>query len=144
MKYILTAVFAMALNLASGQVYQLPEAEDHIPKDKEYKYLLVYKAINDGWVTGNGVMSREREWVLRTEAYYTIDELMKRLNSGGSYWNDQKAEITIEQENIIAIYDLKKAEKINLKLNVEEKSRPREVVIEADKWTERKYEIVKP
>lgn len=147
-KYLITAFALLALNVGFGQVTNFIEPENKIP-NKDFTHIMVYKNLNERFHQSGMIISQKREWVLETKGFYSLKELTDWLNSrNDNYWGlagaQKRANVVVEKENIVAIYDISKATKVNLKMVTEKKSQPYKVETKYEEWEERHYEIETP
>lgn len=102
-----------------AQSYTIPT-----PKNKEkksYNYILVYRKWEASPRYVNGMSFQYYDWITRTIGFENWDELIKWLNSSDYISFNGEKQVRINEDELIAIYDLTKAEKINVKLIIEEK-----------------------
>jgi len=78
--------------------------------------------------------------------FETLDSLVNWLNSPRGYYHTNVAlvepkHVLLDETQIIAIYDLKNAQKIELSLIQEEKKLEKRVEIQEMKWTDKFYKV---
>lgn len=101
-------------NIDAQQPCTVPSPTD---KEKEnYNYILIYRRWQPGIKFVDDTAVQYYDWVTKITGFKNFDDLIKWLNSS----NDENS-VIINEDELIAIYDLTKAEKIDVKLTVEEK-----------------------
>lgn len=101
-------------NTDTQQPYTIPPPTN---KEKEnYNYVLIYRRWQPGIKFVDDTAVQYYDWVTKIIGFKNFDDLIKWLNSSNNENN-----VIINEDELIAIYDLIKAEKIDVKLTVEEK-----------------------
>lgn len=136
MKTSIIILFVLLSQVCIGQIIinDKPKIEDK----KDYSYILIYRTWDQGWKQFGDHLSQKSNWTTHIEGFNSLKELLGWVNIIG--W-DGKPKVRISENEFIAIYDLVKAGKIELKLKTENKSLPKRIEIEEEKWTETSYEI---
>lgn len=108
------------------------------------KYVLVYKSEALSFYSGltpkygtslQAVVETFPKETIYSECsilFDSVSEVIEFLNSSIGF---------IEENNIIGIYDLTTAKRVKVKLKIEKKSQPRQVIIEEKTWEEKEYVI---
>jgi hypothetical protein len=136
MKQLLISVLVF-ISLNSFAQYQLPSPNNDA-KEK-YTHIVVYRTWDNHMKQYGDMMSMESTWITKIQGFHSLDEVMSWL----SYKDEltQKNVVRLSENELIKIYDLNAAKEIKVKLETEEKSLPKRVEIQAEKWTEQKYVI---
>lgn len=135
---ILTTLLILLSFSGFSQSYFNDEAKCPDEAKKEYRYLLVYRECQTFSKLGF-VYDPYQAWVIKSEVFDSLNQLVSRLSN--QTWKGKR--IDIQESDLIGIYDLQKAKKIEVVLKIEHKVQPRQVVIEKDEWDESYYELKK-
>lgn len=107
------------------------------------KYVLIYKSESTFKITTNHALTpavidtsaKETIYSEHSVLFDSLSEVMEFLNSRiDGLWS-------IKEKDIVGIFDLTSAKKVKVKLKIEKKSQPRQVVIEEKTWEEKEYVI---
>lgn len=126
--------------LCSGQTWSLGTP---LNRTTQPNYLLVWNEIEDRMYFSGGNVSPGRQTVTKSQVFNRLEDVLSFLNTETSgYFNSpDKKVVNIPSENIVGIWDLRNAGKIEITLKTEKKRREKEVVIEADEWEDNYYII---
>jgi hypothetical protein len=107
----------------------------------QYSYVVIYRNWESVSKSKGDSMWYENEWVTKTQGFEKWHELITWMNSSGNHWSNQlnRKFTRIDEDELIAIYDLTKAEKIRLKFESVQETLPRRVVREEEKWTDNEW-----
>lgn len=143
MKILLTLIISLlTLNCFSQAFIEQPDVNIVKP---DYKYILVWRNWEGHMVQNGDMMSVINSWKINFEGFNTIKEIMNWINTSSvDFLGREHHDIytRINKDQFIAIYDLLNSKKIHIKFKTEQKSLPKRVEIEAEKWTETKAEII--
>lgn len=129
---------AIILSINSySQVFHYPTPNNE--SKPEYKFIIIWRTWGSGMVQHGDLMGMEYKWNINMRGFYSQDEVTNWLNSGQGY--DGKPTVTISADQLIGVYDLTKSAKLEVELKTENKSLPKRVEIEEEKWTEQHYEL---
>lgn len=128
-------ISAMLFGVCQGQAFI--SAPTNEPK-ASYSFILVFRKWESYMVYRGDAASSSQSWVTHINGYSSLSELLSSLNIKD--WNGRPS-VSMSENEFIAIYDITTAKKIEVRLNTEEKSLPKRVEIQAEKWTEQKYEV---
>lgn len=130
---VLIALLCFFLPEVKAQTFTIPNKNNE-PKEN-YNYILIYRNWEAVWQNNGGAMYPSYDWVTKIEGFRNWDDLMKWMNSF-NYWDDGKKRVRLTEDELIAIYDLTRAEKIKLELKAEEKVLPKRIELQEEKWTD--------
>lgn len=133
---ILTTLFVLLSFTGFSQSYFNDEIKCPDEHKKEYRYLLLYRECKS-FMKLQFEADTYHAWVIRSEVFDSLNQLVSRLTN--QTWQGKR--IDIQESDLIGIYDLQKAKKIEVVLKIEHKIQPRQVVIEKDEWDESYYEL---
>lgn len=107
------------------------------------KFILIYKDKSYGGPTlrllGDNYVISNSGHQTNIKGFNTEKELFDWINSTSWLYADGRKDVRIEPENIVAIYDLSKAKKIELELKEEQKVIEKKVEIQEEKWIDREW-----
>lgn len=134
---IILAMLLLVAVTGKSQVYVEPQPTNE-PK-VFYTHILVYRSWEQGYESGfNGGINIIKKWVTHSVGFQSLNEVIGWLNTTG--W-DGRPSVRISDNELIGIYDLSKAKQITVKLKTEQKSLPKRVEVQEEKWTEQRYEV---
>lgn len=130
------------ISFVSGQIYTFEPAEpDYSIPNPHYEYAIVWKVWDDVsvylYVDGS---QPKPGWKYKLKGFENLDGLMKWLNSS-NYYDKKQKRVRLDEESIIAIYDLTRAKKIKLQLHSEKIVEPYKVEIKERRWTNFEWKI---
>ena len=115
------------------------EYNEEVIEDVPIRFILIYKESSGGLrISGSGTYVVSQDMQTKTAGFHTEKELFDRVNSG-TWFRSERKDVSIEPENIIAIYDLSTAKKIEVTLKEEEKVIQKKVEIQEEKWIDREW-----
>ena len=131
------------MSFVYGQAY-IPKSDEpdySIPKP-HYEYVIVWRDWDDvGYYMYIGDSKPRSKWKYHAKGFEELEGLMKWINTSNFYgWNNEKR-TRLNDNQIIAIYDLTRAKKIKLKLHSEEIVEPYKVEAKERKWTNYEWRI---
>lgn len=137
MKKLLTAVALLIIcsNL-SAQLYSANGPDYSIEKEN-FTHIIIMRQWENTFHQNGFTASMQEGWTTSIKGFHSLDELIAWLNYIDPF--SGKPAVRINQSELIKIYDLSAAKEIKIKLQTEEKSLPKRVEIQAEKWTEQKY-----
>jgi len=130
---VLIALLCFFLPDVKAQVFTIPSPKDETKES--YNYVLVYRNWEAVWQNNYGSMSSNYEWITKIKGFRNWDDLIKWLNSS-NYWDDGKKRVRLTEDELIAIYNLSRVEKIKIKIKAEEKVLPKRIELQEEKWTD--------
>lgn len=133
---LLLAILMLVAVTGKGQ-FSFGEKPSDEPK-ANYKYVLVYRVWQQSWQQRGDAMSPVNKWVTEIEGFNSLEDLMAWLNIKDFLGRPM---VRLSDNELIAIYDLSKAKKVQLDLKTENKSLPKRVEVQEEKWTEQHYEL---
>jgi len=112
---------------------------------KDYQFIVIY--LENDWGHGifitdnNGTATSYRySQVTKFIGFETWKKLIDWINSSNyAYYEGGQKRVRVEEDDLIAIYDLSKAEKIEMKLTEKEVVIKEHIEIEEEKWTDKKW-----
>jgi hypothetical protein len=114
-----------------------------IGEDSPIRFILIYKAKSYGGATlrqlGGDYIIYNSEHQTNIKGFNTEKELFDWINSTSWLYADGRKDVRLEPENIIAIYDLSKAKKLEVQLKEEQKVIQKKVEIQEEKWIDREW-----
>jgi len=116
-----------------AQTFMVPKGNNE-PKEN-YNYILIYRNWEAVWRNDSGAMYSSYGWVTKIEGFRNWEDLIKWMNSS-NYWDDGKKRVRLTEDELIAVYDLTRIEKIKLELKAEEKVLPKRIELQEEKWTD--------
>ena len=139
MKKLLLAVILLTSLIADAQY---PQLEPNNNPKEAYTHMIIYRIWEGNLVQYGDSMSFGHGWDTKFKGFYSLKEAMGWLNYKAD-WGENTGHmvVTLTENELIAIYDLTTGKEIKVKLKTEEKSLPKRVEIQSEKWTEQKYEI---
>lgn len=82
---------------------------------------------------------------VKCKLFDTLGDILNWLNSGNiTYYpigEDQRKDVRLDREHLIAIYDLSTAHRLQLELKTEEVVKPKRVEIEEERWTNQEWRV---
>lgn len=144
MKHILKllVLLIILLGFSFGQWYNeaLEEPDLSISKP-QYEYVVFWQKWDDAshymWVDGSQPKSK---WEYHSKGFESLDGMLKWLNSSDWYYPEQKR-VRLNDNQIIAIYDLTRAKKVHLKIVKTEMVEPYKVETKERKWTDVQWQL---
>lgn len=131
----------------SGQAFiGEPQPEGGKPN---YHYIILWRTWNQAWAQSGDLMSAQWKWQEDHLGFNDLKELLNWMNIKENQWvlntgeEAQKPHYTtrITENQLIGVYDLNTAKRINIVFKEEKKSTPKKIVVDADEWTDKKIEI---
>ena len=139
MKKLLLAVILLTSLVANAQ-YQ-STGPNNKPKEL-YTHVVIYRTWEGHMQQSGDLTSVDYGWVTKVQEFHSLKETMGWLSYKENWvGNTSRMIVRLTENELIAIYDLSTAKEIKVKLKTEEKSLPKRVEIQSEKWTEQKYEI---
>jgi hypothetical protein len=112
------------------------------------RYLLIYRCEGNHFVSTPPpadadplVAYGHYEIETRYKIFLTLDEMLSWLNHGTLTLDSSQKTVAVNQGDIIAIYDLSTAKKIELELKTEEVVKPKRVEIQEERWTNEEWRV---
>lgn len=135
-----TIILILISTCSYGQSLFTIQQPDDSPKEN-YTHILIYREWEQGYVQSGSNMSIDYKWKTKIVGFSSLDNLLKWINSSNyySFNGESRPDVKLAENQIIGIYDLTTAKEIEVKLKVEEKSLPKRVEIQEEKWTEKSY-----
>lgn len=112
---------------------------------KPCTHIIIYRTLNSGgyYFSGTGGEKPKPYWEDNIEGFYSLQEALDWLNIKSGNWRYAHPSTRITENELVGIYDISKAKKIEVKIVKEKKSKPKEIIIEKEEWTEEQYIIQK-
>jgi hypothetical protein len=139
MNYFRQATITATLMLVAVAGYcqwSIPQP-DNAPK-QNYGAIIIYRQWEQHMVQHGDNMGIEYGWSYKFEGFGSVKEAVAWLNTND--WSGKPA-TRLEENELIGIYDLSTSKKIDVVLKTEEKSIPKHVEVQEEKWTEQHYEV---
>jgi hypothetical protein len=115
---------------------------------KPVNYVVVYLKYQDNYfnityATSSTSPSRESFWYAETAGFETIDAVIKWLNQSNTVYYDgnEHKQARLKPEDLIGIYCIKDARKIELEFVEEKKVKEKHIEIQKDEWTNTSWRL---
>jgi hypothetical protein len=136
-------VLAILSLLSSGIMFTQINFGGHdksVPKSN-YNYIIIYREWEQIHVSMGDSYTFKMDWVTKIEGFESWEQLIKWLNNSQYLFMpvDNQRRTRITEDELIAVYDLSKADKVELQFISEEKSLPKRVEIQAEQWTDTEW-----
>jgi uncharacterized membrane protein YciS (DUF1049 family) len=112
------------------------------------RYLLIYRCEGNHFVSTPPpadadplVAYGHYEIETRYKIFLTLDEMLGWLNVGTLTMGNHAKVVRLQKEDIIAIYDLSTAKKVELELKTEEVVKPKRVEVQEERWTNEEWRV---
>ena len=139
-------VISMLCSRLLGQAHY-PQSTNVEPKPsdepkKEYCYIVVYREWESSWVSDTmGGTTIKYYWHTNICGFEDMESLKKWLNNPGGYWFDSQKRVRLNKNELIGIYDLTTAKKINATIKTEEKTIEKHIEVEKESWIDYEWEL---
>jgi hypothetical protein len=142
MKQLLTLlILSISFNSFSQAFIFTPEPKD---EKQKYNFIIIWRTWGQNMEQHGDMITPVWKWRTDFAGFSTQKELIDWLNTSNIYYNgtDHGDRSTIITENqFIAAYDLVKMKKLTISFKTIEKSLPKRVEIQAEKWKETTAEL---
>ena len=125
---------------ANAQLRTWNTPDPTVPKAPP-SYVVVYRWWEQVEHRSGDAVNVNYEWVTRSQTFERWGDVMDWMNKGDVWYSPGHPTARLTDDELIAVYDLDKLKKVDVKFIREQKSTPKRVEIQAETWTETKWEV---
>ena len=134
----LTLFFLVFFTCAYSQVFHITE-DNSIPKES-YKYLVIYREWESISKQNGFDITLGNKWITKTKLIDDFKSLKSWMNNGNYFVVNEKQKFTsIDENQLIGIYDLDTAKQIKPKFEKKEQTVEKHIEIEKESWTDQEW-----
>lgn len=138
MKTRIISIVLLLSTVAFAQ-FNMESPNNNVPKQK-YDYIVIYRTWEQTHVSHGDSFTFKYDWVNYIEGFNTLKQLMEWLNSSlYLFVPDKQKRTRLTEDELIAVYDLTKAEKIELQFISKNKSLPKRIEVQEEKWVDTEW-----
>lgn len=105
MKKSILILFVLLSQVCLGQIFISKPTEE---EKKDYSYIVIYRTYGEQWHNYSGTISPSKAWTTSIAGFVSLKKVLEFLNTKDWKGNPN---VTLGENNLIAIYDLMTAKK---------------------------------
>ncbi len=139
MKTLLGIFFLLAITVSTAQI-DFGDKPNNEPKE-QYNFIVVYRNWQQVSTSRGDYLTWGYSWVTKIEGFETWAKLTEWLNSDNVYYWEipQKKSTRLNEDELIAVYDLTKAQPIKLRFKVRNMVLPKRIEVQETKWMDTEW-----